>query len=285
MKKLTFTLLLSVFCLGIISAQTPVDGFRIQVLATSSQEKADALKTELHSFYPNEVYVIFEDPNYKVRIGNCSDRDEAEMLLLKVQELGYPTAWIVSTTIDVSTEAAVPKKPAEVAPTEKVMACCEKDGLTLGFTYGRPLMTGAYLEESPNGANVGAIIALPYYLPLGPITFQFNAEVYTYDFPWAGGDGFSGVAYLANTGIKLNDLPFLSFVPVDLTAQVGLGAYDKHFGTAVTGTIEFPLSKVAPLKAKLFSRANYLKEATNAGESTGWINLGAMITYDISKLF
>jgi hypothetical protein len=82
------------------SSQIIIEGFRVQVLATSSQENADRLRYELAIEYGKDIYIIFDAPNYKVRIGNFIDRRLAEKLRLELINKGYPSSWIIRTRIE-----------------------------------------------------------------------------------------------------------------------------------------------------------------------------------------
>ena len=82
------------------SSQVIIEGFRVQVLATSSQENADRLRDELAIEYGKDIYIVFEAPNYKVRIGNFIDRRLAEKLRLELINKGYPSSWIIRTRIE-----------------------------------------------------------------------------------------------------------------------------------------------------------------------------------------
>ena len=82
------------------SSQIIIEGFRVQVLATSSQENADRLRDQLAIEYGKDIYIVFEAPNYKVRIGNFIDRRLAEKLRLELINKGYPSSWIIRTRIE-----------------------------------------------------------------------------------------------------------------------------------------------------------------------------------------
>ena len=82
------------------SSQIIIEGFRVQVLATSSQENADRLRDELAIEYGKDIYIVFDAPNYKVRIGNFIDRRLAEKLRLELINKGYPSSWIIRTRIE-----------------------------------------------------------------------------------------------------------------------------------------------------------------------------------------
>ncbi|MEN2992270.1 MAG: SPOR domain-containing protein [Bacteroidia bacterium] len=54
-------------------------GYRIQVLTTPSRKIADSLRFFLLENYPqHSVYMLYEPPNYKLRVGDFLDRREAE---------------------------------------------------------------------------------------------------------------------------------------------------------------------------------------------------------------
>lgn len=76
-----------------------INGYRVQVLATRFYEKADSLREALVERYENEVYIDFEAPNYKVRVGNCPVRNEAEVLQKELIQQGFSSAWIIRTRV------------------------------------------------------------------------------------------------------------------------------------------------------------------------------------------
>ena len=80
--------------------QIIVEGFRVQVLATRTRENADQLRQTLAEGYAEEIYIVFEAPNYKVRMGNFIDRRRAESLRQTLVKSGYPSAWIIRTRIE-----------------------------------------------------------------------------------------------------------------------------------------------------------------------------------------
>lgn len=76
-----------------------VSGFRVQVLATRYYKKADSLRVVLVKNYGTEVYIDFEAPNYKVRVGNFVTRNQAEKLQSELKSRGYENAWIIQTRV------------------------------------------------------------------------------------------------------------------------------------------------------------------------------------------
>ena len=75
------------------------EGYHVQILATRYFDYADSLATSISSKIIDSVYVEFETPNYKVRVGDFIDRDSAELLQQKLLNMGYKSAWILRTKI------------------------------------------------------------------------------------------------------------------------------------------------------------------------------------------
>ena len=80
-------------------------GFRVQVMSTSSRDEAFKKKADMQNLLPEEKsYVIFQSPSYKVRVGNCISRDDAEKLKAKVNKFVTQGGFIVEDTIEYSAE-------------------------------------------------------------------------------------------------------------------------------------------------------------------------------------
>ena len=84
------------------SIQIIIEGFRVQVLATRDQVNGERLRNKLSESFLENIYIIFESPNYKVRMGNFIDRRDAETLRRNLAKKGYPSAWIIRTRIEPS---------------------------------------------------------------------------------------------------------------------------------------------------------------------------------------
>jgi len=77
-----------------------VPGYRIQIAAVSNQQDAMNIQREaMLKFEDVNVYLVFEPPFYKVRIGDFERRFDAEEYQRKAIAAGYRDAWIVRTTI------------------------------------------------------------------------------------------------------------------------------------------------------------------------------------------
>ena len=88
------------FLLSLDSVQFISEGYRVQVLATRYFERADSLAVIMKNTVSDSVYVDFEAPNYKVRIGDFIDRNSAESLQQDLVQMGYYSAWILRTRIN-----------------------------------------------------------------------------------------------------------------------------------------------------------------------------------------
>jgi len=88
------------FLLSLDSVQSVSEGYRVQVLATRYFERANSLAVIMKNTVSDSVYVDFEAPNYKVRIGDFIDRNSAESLQQDLVQMGYDSAWILRTRIN-----------------------------------------------------------------------------------------------------------------------------------------------------------------------------------------
>ena len=80
-------------------SDTVVEGFRVQVISTQNLEQANRLFAQLSPMFEGTVYIIFDSPNYKVRVGNFLSRSTAEEVRKRIVALGYKAAWIIRTQV------------------------------------------------------------------------------------------------------------------------------------------------------------------------------------------
>jgi len=83
-----------------INMEKLVKGYRIQVMISENQEDLIEVKNNLEKIIKEKIYIQFELPNYKLRVGNFSNRKKAELYLSKIIRLGYKSAWIIPTLIE-----------------------------------------------------------------------------------------------------------------------------------------------------------------------------------------
>ena len=73
-----------------------VKGYRIQVAISQDEKDLIDIKEKLKVVVKEKIYIKFELPNYKLRIGNFDSRKKAEAYRNKVIQLGYRSAWVLS---------------------------------------------------------------------------------------------------------------------------------------------------------------------------------------------
>ncbi|MBI4417517.1 MAG: SPOR domain-containing protein [Ignavibacteriales bacterium] len=90
-----------------------VQGFRIQVFASSSIDEASAAQiVAREKVGTDSVYVVYDPPVYKVRVGDYATRLEANQRLPRLVHLGYTDAWVVSDKISLRRVTRIPR-PAD----------------------------------------------------------------------------------------------------------------------------------------------------------------------------
>jgi SPOR domain len=86
-------------------------GYRVQVLSTQSRGEAFKMKTDLLTRFPDEKsYLIFQSPNFKVRVGNFIKRADAEKLKQQLAKLVGQNVYVVEDAIEYT-----PKEGEDIA--------------------------------------------------------------------------------------------------------------------------------------------------------------------------
>jgi len=79
-----------------------IDGYRIQIFEESgnkSSTRAREVMAEFSTKYPDiPVYLTWQAPNFKVRVGDFDTRMKAEGFLNRI-ERSYPIAWVIRDKI------------------------------------------------------------------------------------------------------------------------------------------------------------------------------------------
>ncbi len=76
-------------------------GYRIQVLSTQKRDEAFKMKTDLLTRFPEEkTYLMFQSPNFKVRLGNYLKRSDAEKVRQELNALLGKNGYIVEDAIE-----------------------------------------------------------------------------------------------------------------------------------------------------------------------------------------
>jgi hypothetical protein len=80
-----------------------VPGYRVQIAAVTNQQDAIEIRRKAMLDFENaNVYLIFEPPYYKIRVGDFEYRHTAEELQQKAIQLDYKDSWIVPTIVSVN---------------------------------------------------------------------------------------------------------------------------------------------------------------------------------------
>ena len=76
------------------------EGYRIQIFESTVSSIARAEAKRFQNILGDSVYIDFEAPLYKLRIGNFVERKKAEKAIESIERLGAKDAWIVRTKIN-----------------------------------------------------------------------------------------------------------------------------------------------------------------------------------------
>jgi hypothetical protein len=79
-----------------------IPGYRIQVANSNNRNEVFAVKTKIYQQYPElKPYIIYQPPNYKLKVGNFKTAEEAEPYLQKLTAV-YPTGvYLIHDVIEV----------------------------------------------------------------------------------------------------------------------------------------------------------------------------------------
>tara|TARA_S200000501_G_scaffold353209_1_gene372803 strand:+ start:53991 stop:54347 length:357 start_codon:yes stop_codon:yes gene_type:complete len=75
------------------------EGFRLQIYETSSKLTADSIVTYFQDLLSQEIYLVFEAPLYKLRIGDFLSKKNADVQKSKLEKMGIKNIWIVRSRI------------------------------------------------------------------------------------------------------------------------------------------------------------------------------------------
>jgi len=75
-------------------------GFRIQLVATRDEQEARQARMDALLNFSRRVYLIYDNPYYKLRLGDCLSRADADSLQQLAIEKGFVSAWVVRTMVN-----------------------------------------------------------------------------------------------------------------------------------------------------------------------------------------
>ena len=137
-----------------------------------------------------------------------------------------------------------------------------QSGYTVGLNVGMPVIGGEYYADSGMDPVFGVVVGTPYGLPLGPFNVGVNVGL-------ESANGLTGVFGILNASVYETPQG-----PVSVFG--GAGLLD---GLGIIGGASMDIAiPDQPIVVKPYVRAN-ISTAAAGGEPTGWIQVGAMVSY------
>lgn len=91
---------------GVVGPRLQIDSlnsqvYRVQIFTGRVYGEARQAAKIAEEIFDQPVYVDYQVPNYKVRVGNFVDRDGAESYQQRARTAGYSNAWVVMVNIGI----------------------------------------------------------------------------------------------------------------------------------------------------------------------------------------
>jgi hypothetical protein len=82
-----------------------IPGYRIQVINSPDRNKVFAAKTRVYQDYPElKPYLVYQPPNYKLKLGNFKTAEEADPYVKKLSRLFPTEIYVVHDIIEIKLE-------------------------------------------------------------------------------------------------------------------------------------------------------------------------------------
>lgn len=75
-------------------------GYRVQLIQTTDPEEAKNLQRDALLRFNADVYLVFDPPFYKVRVGDFANWYDAEKLQKQAIQKGFREAWVIRTKVN-----------------------------------------------------------------------------------------------------------------------------------------------------------------------------------------
>jgi hypothetical protein len=83
-------------------ARRNVPGFRIQVLNSPDRNKVYAAKVKIYEEYPDlKPYLLYQAPNYKLKVGNFKTQEEAEQAMQQLSRLFPSGLYVIRDIVEI----------------------------------------------------------------------------------------------------------------------------------------------------------------------------------------
>lgn len=93
--------------------------FRVQIFTSPLYQEARNAERVAEEIFDQPVNVEYEVPNFKVRVGDFVNREDAEKYAQQAKAAGYTSAWVVMVNIDVKEAAPLYEEPGGFYPEEE----------------------------------------------------------------------------------------------------------------------------------------------------------------------
>jgi hypothetical protein len=160
-------------------------------------------------------------------------------------------------------------------------------GYTVGLDLGYPVYLHGGLGESFDtaGPAFGLVVNSPFGMAIGPFEIGFGAQVGMFKFTDSGADTeLSGIVALATANTAL-----LETGQGALSMQIGAGYFGASLGLTAGAAFDYAIPG-APVVLRPYVRANAtldsgVETASDENGAYSWVNVGAMISLDLSAIF
>ena len=83
------------------NARRNMKGFRILIINTNNREEAIAAKTKVYSTFPElKAYLMYQSPNFRLKVGNFKERKDAEDYQQRLNKLFPKGVFIMNDIIE-----------------------------------------------------------------------------------------------------------------------------------------------------------------------------------------
>ena len=81
---------------------TKQPGYRVQIMATDDLGEAQQMRSDVYfKTNKNEIYITYEPPLYKVKVGDYETPSGANNLAFKLNQLGFSPTQVVADTVNI----------------------------------------------------------------------------------------------------------------------------------------------------------------------------------------
>ncbi|HVS96868.1 MAG TPA: SPOR domain-containing protein [Puia sp.] len=85
-----------------LEARRHVPGFRIQVISSPDRNQVNAAKIKIYEEFPDwKPYLLYQAPNYKLRVGDFRTEDEANAAMQQLSRLFPSGLYVIRDIIEI----------------------------------------------------------------------------------------------------------------------------------------------------------------------------------------